>query len=257
MTSKSMFCFGFLSGHILQSPSANVLPTLPFHVLRALFSTTPLTTDDGVLLRRMALEIGAIHLILACLSALSHHAPRNPNANSSVSEVRPAVQNNTSYLYSAFPSAQRPLWGGGAAANSLSPQVRSSVLMGCRGGGRCQGCWWLLDVMSDIMKSIWCLKGSQWGSWRIGVMWTQCRVKVWKQTAELFTHTKQQSYSHTSPQTQTLIGPAMFWKLCKEGSSMPSVCGCFGDTPLCDKSETCHCGRPSAPQSKSFNRSTK
>ncbi|KAI3362796.1 hypothetical protein L3Q82_001656 [Scortum barcoo] len=73
--------------HILQSPSANVLPTLPFHVLRALFSSTPLTTDDGVLLRRMALEIGAIHLILACLSALSHHAPRNPNASSSVSEV--------------------------------------------------------------------------------------------------------------------------------------------------------------------------
>ncbi|KAM4600039.1 dual E2 ubiquitin-conjugating enzyme/E3 ubiquitin-protein ligase BIRC6 isoform 3-T3 [Fundulus diaphanus] len=77
--------------HILQSPSANVLPTLPFHVLRALFSSTPLTTDDGVLLRRMALEIGAIHLILACLSALSHHAPRNPNASSSVSE--PQISN--------------------------------------------------------------------------------------------------------------------------------------------------------------------
>ncbi|XP_056147249.1 baculoviral IAP repeat-containing protein 6 [Lampris incognitus] len=72
--------------HILQSPSANVLPTLPFHVLRALFSSAPLTTDDGVLLRRMALEIGAIHLILACLSALSHHAPRVPNANTSTSE---------------------------------------------------------------------------------------------------------------------------------------------------------------------------
>ncbi|XP_029926712.1 baculoviral IAP repeat-containing protein 6 isoform X5 [Myripristis murdjan] len=72
--------------HILQSPSANVLPTLPFHVLRALFSSTPLTTDDGVLLRRMALEIGAIHLILACLSALSHHAPRVPNASTSASE---------------------------------------------------------------------------------------------------------------------------------------------------------------------------
>ncbi|XP_028323473.1 baculoviral IAP repeat-containing protein 6 isoform X3 [Gouania willdenowi] len=72
--------------HILQSPSANVLPTLPFHVLRALFGSTPLTTDDGVLLRRMALEIGAVHLILACLSALSHHAPRNPNTSSSVSE---------------------------------------------------------------------------------------------------------------------------------------------------------------------------
>uniref|UniRef100_A0A8C3XU63 Dual E2 ubiquitin-conjugating enzyme/E3 ubiquitin-protein ligase BIRC6 n=1 Tax=Chelydra serpentina TaxID=8475 RepID=A0A8C3XU63_CHESE len=72
--------------HILQSPSANVLPTLPFHVLRSLFSTTPLTTDDGVLLRRMALEIGAVHLILACLSALSHHAPRVPNSSPNQSE---------------------------------------------------------------------------------------------------------------------------------------------------------------------------
>ncbi|XP_078260781.1 dual E2 ubiquitin-conjugating enzyme/E3 ubiquitin-protein ligase BIRC6 isoform X6 [Rhinoraja longicauda] len=77
--------------HILQSPSANVLPTLPFHVLRTLFSTTPLTTDDGVLLRRMALEIGAIHLILACLSALSHHAPRVPNAN--VNQAEPQLSN--------------------------------------------------------------------------------------------------------------------------------------------------------------------
>ena len=88
-------CFGILLGHILQSPSANVLPTLPFHVLRALFSSTPLTTDDGVLLRRMALEIGAIHLILACLSALSHHAPRNPNANTSVSEVWPIMYSHS------------------------------------------------------------------------------------------------------------------------------------------------------------------
>ncbi|XP_058880863.1 baculoviral IAP repeat-containing protein 6-like isoform X4 [Acipenser ruthenus] len=74
--------------HILQSPSANVLPTLPFHVLRTLFSTTPLTTDDGLLLRRMALEIGAIHLILACLSALSHHAPRVPNASPNQTETQ-------------------------------------------------------------------------------------------------------------------------------------------------------------------------
>lgn len=82
-----LIIFFFNLGHILQSPSANVLPTLPFHVLRSLFSTTPLTTDDGVLLRRMALEIGAIHLILACLSALSHHAPRVPNASPNQAEV--------------------------------------------------------------------------------------------------------------------------------------------------------------------------
>uniref|UniRef100_A0A4X1TBG9 Dual E2 ubiquitin-conjugating enzyme/E3 ubiquitin-protein ligase BIRC6 n=1 Tax=Sus scrofa TaxID=9823 RepID=A0A4X1TBG9_PIG len=78
--------------HILQSPSANVLPTLPFHVLRSLFSTTPLTTDDGVLLRRMALEIGALHLILVCLSALSHHAPRVPN--SSLNQTEPQVSSS-------------------------------------------------------------------------------------------------------------------------------------------------------------------
>ena len=65
-------------GHILTSPIAGALPTLPFHVLKTLFDVTPLTTDDGVLLRRMTLDIGAVHLVLACLSVLSHHAPRVP-----------------------------------------------------------------------------------------------------------------------------------------------------------------------------------
>ena len=62
----------------MTSPIAGALPTLPFNVLKWLFDSTPLTTDDGVLLRRMTLEIGAVHLILACLSVLSHHAPRQP-----------------------------------------------------------------------------------------------------------------------------------------------------------------------------------
>ncbi|XP_022332916.2 dual E2 ubiquitin-conjugating enzyme/E3 ubiquitin-protein ligase BIRC6-like isoform X4 [Crassostrea virginica] len=65
-------------GHILTSPIACSLPTLPFLVLKSLYDSSPLTTDDGVLLRRMSLEIWAIHLILACLSVLSHHAPRVP-----------------------------------------------------------------------------------------------------------------------------------------------------------------------------------
>lgn len=51
---------------------------MPFTVLKSLFDTSPLTTDDGVLLRRMALEIGVIHLVLACLATLSHHKPRAP-----------------------------------------------------------------------------------------------------------------------------------------------------------------------------------
>uniref|UniRef100_A0A8C4Q1J4 Dual E2 ubiquitin-conjugating enzyme/E3 ubiquitin-protein ligase BIRC6 n=1 Tax=Eptatretus burgeri TaxID=7764 RepID=A0A8C4Q1J4_EPTBU len=72
--------------HILQSPSASVLPTLPFQVLRTLLVSTPLTTDDGVLLRRMALDVGALHLLLACLAALSHHSPRGSVVSSSGEE---------------------------------------------------------------------------------------------------------------------------------------------------------------------------
>lgn len=64
------------SGQILTSPVASTLPTLPFIVLKSLFDTTPVSTDDGVLLRRMCLENGTLHLILACLSVLSHHSPR-------------------------------------------------------------------------------------------------------------------------------------------------------------------------------------
>ena len=52
------------------------LPTLPFTVLKTLFDATPLTTDDGLVLRHKALDSGVIHLLLGCLSVLSHHAPR-------------------------------------------------------------------------------------------------------------------------------------------------------------------------------------
>ncbi|KAG1667328.1 Baculoviral IAP repeat-containing protein 6 [Nymphon striatum] len=48
------------------------LPTLPFTVLQQLFEATLLTTDDGLLLRKMALDVGVVHLLLACLSVLSH-----------------------------------------------------------------------------------------------------------------------------------------------------------------------------------------
>lgn len=64
-------------GHILSSPIASSLPTLPFTVLRRLYDSTPLSTDDGVLLRRMTVDIGVIHLLMASLSVLSHHAPRS------------------------------------------------------------------------------------------------------------------------------------------------------------------------------------
>ncbi|KAK7067357.1 Baculoviral IAP repeat-containing protein 6 [Halocaridina rubra] len=59
-------------GDIVGSGVGGSLATMPFQVLESLLEATPLTTDDGLLLRRMCLESGALHLILACLAALSH-----------------------------------------------------------------------------------------------------------------------------------------------------------------------------------------
>ncbi|XP_066281905.1 baculoviral IAP repeat-containing protein 6-like isoform X5 [Branchiostoma lanceolatum] len=97
-------------GHILSSPIATSLPTLPFSVLKQLFDSAPLTTDDGVLLRRMTLEIGALHLILACLSVLSHHEPRvqvtglaQPETSTGQNGEKPSEKPNNGKI---FPTAQ-------------------------------------------------------------------------------------------------------------------------------------------------------
>lgn len=53
---------------------AATLPTLPFEVFRQLLNCSPLTTDDGVILRRMIIEVGAMHLVLNCLGIFTHHS---------------------------------------------------------------------------------------------------------------------------------------------------------------------------------------
>lgn len=65
------------------------LPTLPFEVLRQLLDSSPLTTDDGVLLRRMIVEVGAIHLVLNCLSIFTHH---NSNIAPGPEIIKPAAK---------------------------------------------------------------------------------------------------------------------------------------------------------------------
>ncbi|XP_075144573.1 BIR repeat containing ubiquitin-conjugating enzyme [Haematobia irritans] len=63
------------------------LPTLPFEVFRQLLDSSPLTTDDGMLLRRMVIEVGAMHLILNCLSIFTHHSPIYPLGSSQTESV--------------------------------------------------------------------------------------------------------------------------------------------------------------------------
>lgn len=53
---------------------ASTLPTLPFEVFRQLLNSSPLTTDDGLLLRRMAIDVGAMHLILNYLGVFTHQS---------------------------------------------------------------------------------------------------------------------------------------------------------------------------------------
>lgn len=56
----------------IKSLILNSLPTLPFEILRYLFKSTPLTSDEGMELRISALKHGAIHVVLACLAIFTH-----------------------------------------------------------------------------------------------------------------------------------------------------------------------------------------
>lgn len=55
---------------------ASSLPTLPFQVLRELFDSTPVNSDDGLLLRAAAMDLGAVRLLLACLAHFTHHTSK-------------------------------------------------------------------------------------------------------------------------------------------------------------------------------------
>lgn len=79
----------FFQDDIYSLSLSSSLPTLPFEVLRQLLDSSPLTTDDGVLLRRMIVEVGAIHLVLNCLSIFTHH---NSNIAPGPEMIKPAVK---------------------------------------------------------------------------------------------------------------------------------------------------------------------
>lgn len=62
---------------ILSSPFATALPTLPFLVLKQLLDDMPSNTDDGLLLRRTMIEIGAVNLLLDCLAIFTHQSEKD------------------------------------------------------------------------------------------------------------------------------------------------------------------------------------
>lgn len=52
---------------------SHTLATLSFSTLSELFKSVPLAANNGVTLRRYALELGAVHIVLACLAVFTHH----------------------------------------------------------------------------------------------------------------------------------------------------------------------------------------
>lgn len=66
-------------GDVFLSPVADSLPTLPFEVLRQLYDSTPLGTDDGRLLRTISINIGVTHLLLSCLAVFTHQVQPHSN----------------------------------------------------------------------------------------------------------------------------------------------------------------------------------
>ncbi|XP_058811824.1 baculoviral IAP repeat-containing protein 6 isoform X3 [Topomyia yanbarensis] len=95
------------------------LPTLPFEVFRQLLDSSPLTTDDGVLLRRMVIEVGAIHLVLNCLSIFTHHNSGGSSSNSNSSDnIQTATASNK-------PAA--PVANGNGAEEQLNSDDKSHM----------------------------------------------------------------------------------------------------------------------------------
>ncbi|XP_076233643.1 BIR repeat containing ubiquitin-conjugating enzyme [Calliopsis andreniformis] len=72
-------------GDVLTSPLAASLPTLPFQVLKQLLDATPPTTDDGLLLRKTTIEVGAMLLLLNCLAIFTHQTSQNESSEQKMS----------------------------------------------------------------------------------------------------------------------------------------------------------------------------
>lgn len=83
---------------VLASPLAASLPTLPFQVLKQLLDATPPTTDDGLLLRKTTIEVGAMPLLLNCLAIFTHQTGQNEGTEQKIGQSGTRSDDN-SHLY--------------------------------------------------------------------------------------------------------------------------------------------------------------
>ncbi|XP_017761383.1 PREDICTED: baculoviral IAP repeat-containing protein 6 [Eufriesea mexicana] len=88
-------------GDVLTSPLAALLPTLPLQVLKQLLDATPATTDDGLLLRKTTIEVGAMLLLLNCLAVFTHQTNQNENSEQKIpgNQGEAGRSDDNSHLY--------------------------------------------------------------------------------------------------------------------------------------------------------------
>ncbi|XP_076225750.1 BIR repeat containing ubiquitin-conjugating enzyme isoform X2 [Nomia melanderi] len=88
-------------GDVLTTPWAASLPSLPFQVLRQVLDATPPTTDEGILLRKTTIEVGAMLLLLNCLAIFTHQTTQNENADQKGSGIQGEAgrSDDNSHLY--------------------------------------------------------------------------------------------------------------------------------------------------------------
>ena len=120
------------------------LPLLPFTVLKRLYYQHPLATDDAAVLRLKTLQLGIFDLCLACLSVLSHHAPRDA--------PRTAVSSQHGLVTAAVEALQQQLSGN-----------NSSLLSGNSGSGVAAASIGGVSLANDEKRSYWA-KGTGFGT---------------------------------------------------------------------------------------------
>lgn len=66
--------------------------------MRKLYDSTPLSTDDGRLLRRISINAGVVHLLLACLGIFTHQT-QSGNDKESGKDKETKIKDDRTQLY--------------------------------------------------------------------------------------------------------------------------------------------------------------
>ncbi|XP_065205955.1 uncharacterized protein LOC135835562 [Planococcus citri] len=103
--------------------------TVPFQILRNLFKSTPITSEEGIVLRKLTVNHGAIHAVFACLAKYTHHESIRPSPtnNSGNQTANPGNQMMNSGNQMMNSGNQMMNSGNQVMANSVNLMMANSI----------------------------------------------------------------------------------------------------------------------------------